>query len=78
MGFDIYLAEDACATTNRVGLDGVNYDAETVHALSVASMHREFCTAMKTRNVLSLLHTDAKDLGRATGNRSGEEIALDR
>lgn len=78
MGFDIYLAEDACATTNRVGFDGVNYDAETVHALSVASMHREFCTALKTKELLPLLQADAAKAARATGNRSREEVALDR
>jgi nicotinamidase-related amidase len=77
MGFDIYLAEDACATTNRVGFDAVNYDAETVHALSVASMHREFCTALKTHVLISLLDADAAHVDRATGNRSREEIAID-
>lgn len=75
MGFDIYLAEDACATTNRVGFDGTNYDAETVHALSVASMHREFCTALKTRDLLSLLDEDAAHVDRAPGNRSREELS---
>ncbi len=75
LGYDVYLAEDACATTNRVGFDGVNYDSETVHALSVASMHQEFCTALRTRDIISLLDADAVHLVRATGNRSGEEIA---
>jgi nicotinamidase-related amidase len=75
MGYDLYLAEDACATTNRVGFDGINHDAHTVHTLSVASMHREFCTALTTRNVLGLLSIDAAGLDRATGNRSREEIA---
>lgn len=76
MGFDIYLGEDACATTNRVGFDGTNYDAETVHALSVASMHREFCTALKTGDITALMDTDAVHLRRATGNRSRDEIAM--
>ena len=77
MGFDIYLGEDACATTNRLGFDGVDYDAQTVHALAVASMHREFCTALKTRDIIALLNADAAHLGRATGNRSREEISTD-
>lgn len=77
MGYDIYLGEDACATTNRVGFDGSNHDAETVHALSVASMHREFCTALKSSDLLSLLDGDVAHLSRATGNRSRAEIEMD-
>ena len=76
MGYDIYLAEDACATTNRIGFDGTSYDAETVHALSVASMHREFCTALKTADVIGLLQVDAAAIQRAIGNRSREELLL--
>jgi nicotinamidase-related amidase len=73
LGFDMYLAEDACATTNRIGYDGVDYDPETVHALSVASMHGEFCTAIKTADAVSLLGHDVVHLERASGNRSEEE-----
>jgi nicotinamidase-related amidase len=73
LGFDMYLAEDACATTNRIGYDGVDYDPETVHALSVASMHGEFCTAMKAADALALLEQHAVHLERASGNRSEDE-----
>ncbi|MGB5560333.1 MAG: isochorismatase family protein [Paracoccaceae bacterium] len=68
MGFDVYLAEDACATTNRVGPDGTDHDPETVHALSVASMHGEFCTALSTDQALRLLQADAPGLERVQGN----------
>lgn len=68
MGFDVTLAEDACATTNRVGPDGTDHDPETVHALSVASMHGEFCTAISTANALALLNEDAPHLERRQGN----------
>ena len=37
MGFDSYLIEDACATTNRVGLDGIDHEPEVVHQIAVAS-----------------------------------------
>jgi nicotinamidase-related amidase len=73
MGFDTYLVEDACATTNRIGCDGVDYDAETVHALSVASMNGEFCTALKCEQALALLEHDTPDLKRAAGNLTAEE-----
>ena len=73
MGFDTYLVEDACATTNRIGFDGVDYDAEIVHALSVASMNGEFCTALKCEQVLKLLDRDAPHLTRAAGNLPAED-----
>jgi nicotinamidase-related amidase len=73
MGFDTYLVEDACATTNRIGYDGVDYDAETVHALSVASMNGEFCTVLKCEQVLALLEHDAPDLRRAAGNLTPQQ-----
>ena len=68
MGYDTYLVPDACATTNRVGPDGTDHDPETVHALSVASLHGEFCTAISTDQALALTKGDAPDLERAQGN----------
>lgn len=68
MGFDTYLVEDACATTNRVGPDGTDHDPETVHRMAVATMHGEFCTAISARDALSLCVADAPDLQRAQGN----------
>ncbi|KZY30391.1 isochorismatase [Roseovarius sp. HI0049] len=68
MGYDTYLVPDACATTNRVGPDGTDHDPETVHALSVASLHGEFCTALTTDQALALTKADAPDLKRVQGN----------
>lgn len=68
MGYDTYLVEDACATTNRVGPDGRDHDPDLVHALSVASLHGEFCTAITTDAALGLLEADARDLARVQGN----------
>jgi nicotinamidase-related amidase len=68
MGFDTYLVEDACATTNRIGYDGVDYDPQTVHALSVASMNGEFCTALSCEQALALLRQDAPSIQHAAGN----------
>ena len=68
MGFDTYLVHDACATMNRVGLDGTDYDPDLVHAMSVASMHGEFCTALSTRDAISLCTSDAEYLVRVQGN----------
>ena len=68
LGFDTYLVPDACATTNRVGPDGVDHDPDVVHAMSVASLHGEFCTAIGVGDALGLLDSDAPDLMRVQGN----------
>lgn len=68
MGYDTYLVPDACATTNRIGPDGADHDPETVHALSVASLHGEFCTALSTDQALALTKAEAPDLDRVQGN----------
>lgn len=68
LGFDTYLVHDCCATSNRVGLDGVDHDPELVHDMTVANLHGEFCTALSTQQVLGLLTGDATDLHRVQGN----------
>jgi nicotinamidase-related amidase len=68
LGFDTYLVHDGCATTNRVGPDGVDHDAELVHQMSVANLHGEFCTAITAAAATSLLAGDADHLDRAQGN----------
>lgn len=68
LGFDTYVVGDACATTNRVGPDGVDHDPEVVHQLSLASLHGEFCTVVRSSDALGLLAGDAEDLSRAQGN----------
>jgi nicotinamidase-related amidase len=68
MGFDTYLVHDACATTNRTGIDGTDYDPELVHAMAVANLHGEFCTAITTADALALLDGDAAHLNRVQGN----------
>jgi nicotinamidase-related amidase len=68
VGFDTYLCHDACATTNRIGPDGVDHDPDVVHQLAVATMHGEFCTAVTTDDALDLLGRDREDLDRVQGN----------
>jgi len=68
MGYDTYLVPDACATTNRVGPDGTDFDPDLVHAMSVASLHGEFCTAITAGDAISLLSGARPDLERAQGN----------
>ncbi len=68
LGYDVYLVEDACATTNRVGPDGADHDPELVHQLSVASLHGEFCTAISASDALRLCDEDMPTLERCMGN----------
>jgi nicotinamidase-related amidase len=76
LGFDTYLAEDACATSNRIGFNGTDYDPQLVHDVAVASMHGEFCTALKTADVLSLLESDASELRRVQGNEWASKVPI--
>lgn len=68
MGFDTYLAHDACAAGNRSGPHGIEFDAEQVHAMSVANMHGEFCTAMLSAEAIGLLCAPNRELFRVQGN----------
>jgi len=68
MGFDTYLVPDCCATTNRIGPDGADYDPELVHSMAVANLHREFCTALEMNQALSLVVGDLVDVDRRQGN----------
>ncbi len=70
MGFDTYLVHDACSTMNSVAPDGTDYDPELVHAMSVAGLHGEFCTAISTGDALALIHADALHLDRVQGNEA--------
>lgn len=68
LGFDSYLAHDACFCCNRRAVDGTEYPAELVHAITVASLHGEFCTALPTDDIIGLVAADAPDLHRRQGN----------
>jgi hypothetical protein len=76
LGYDTYLAHDACAAGNRVGIDGQMFDAEQVHAMSVANLHGEFCTAIQSCEAIALLSADAPGLNRVQGNEPMRGIAF--
>ena len=68
LGFDTYLIEDCCSTSNRIGPDGIDRDPELVHAMTVANLHGEFCTAIKFADALGLVTADNNQLSRSQGN----------
>ena len=68
LGFDTYLVHDCCATSNRVGIDGTDYEPEQVHDMTIANLHGEFCTAITAVNALALIAGDVGALERQQGN----------
>ena len=68
LGYDTYLVHDACAWAIRVQLDGTDVDPEVVHDVTVATLHGEFCTALRHTDAIQLLAGDRPDLHRVQGN----------
>ena len=53
LGFEVYLAEDACFTFGRRDWAGAFRSAEEVHAMSLANLDGEYCLVVRTGDVLS-------------------------
>jgi len=68
LGYDTYLVPECCATTNRSGPDGFDYDPEVIHTITVANLHGEFCTSLSPYVAEGLLSGDNIDLNRVQGN----------
>lgn len=68
LGYDSYLVHDACAAMNATGPNGQKFAADVVHDMAVANLHGEFCTAIDTREALTLMKQDLPGRDRAQGN----------
>lgn len=53
LGFDVYLAEDACFTFGKKDWNGTWRTADEVHAMSLANLSGEYATIVKTADLLS-------------------------
>jgi nicotinamidase-related amidase len=53
LGFTVTLVEDATATFERNGPDGIHYSADLMHRAALASLHGEFATVRSARDVLA-------------------------
>lgn len=53
MGFDVFLVEDACFTFGRKDWAGRDRTAAEVHAMSLANLDGEYCTVVRTAQVLA-------------------------
>jgi nicotinamidase-related amidase len=52
LGFETYVVSDATATFDRDALGGRHFDAEEVHAVSLASLDGEFAKVVATADIL--------------------------
>lgn len=55
LGFRTYVISDATAAFGSKGPDGVLYDPDTVHAISLATINDEFATILTTSVIQELL-----------------------
>lgn len=53
LGYGTMLVSDATATYDRTGPDGRTFDADLVHAVSLASMNGEFAEVLSTEELLA-------------------------
>jgi nicotinamidase-related amidase len=53
LGFGVTIVDDATATFERVGHDGVRHTAQAMHQLALASLNDEFARVRPTRELLS-------------------------
>lgn len=55
LGFKTFVVSDATIAFERIGFDGSQYSAESVHEITLASLHNEFATVINTKDVIDLL-----------------------
>ena len=55
LGFNTYLVEDASFTFGRKDWSGAWRTAEEVHSMSLANLEGEYCTVVRTADVLSCI-----------------------
>lgn len=55
LGYHTYVISDATATFDTLGPDGIKYEADLVHRICLASLHREFATVLGSDELLALL-----------------------
>ncbi len=60
LGFKVYIVSDATGTHDLTGLNGEVFDADLVHAVSLANLHGEFATVVNTQSVLSAVERRAE------------------
>lgn len=60
LGFRSLVVADGCWTVDKIDLRGQRWDAEDVHALSLANLDREYASVVTAREVLDAIDADAR------------------
>ncbi|WP_020063280.1 cysteine hydrolase family protein [Bacillus sp. 123MFChir2] len=55
LGFDTYLISDATAAFGMKGPNDIYYNAEEIHAISLATLHEEFATILTTKEMMGIM-----------------------
>lgn len=55
LGFDTYLISDATAAFGMKGPNDIYYNAEEIHAISLATLHEEFATILTTKEMMRIM-----------------------
>jgi nicotinamidase-related amidase len=78
LGFDVWVVSDATATFDRVGPNGVLYEADQIHDIALSDLHGEFATVIDTETVLDLAapREVRESHVRAIGAGNDEGLAL--
>jgi nicotinamidase-related amidase len=53
LGFKVTVVEDATATFERTGHDGIHYGADLMHGVELASLNDEFARIRSAREVIA-------------------------
>jgi nicotinamidase-related amidase len=55
-GYDTFVVSDATATFDNEGADGQKYSAKIMHETALASLHKEFATVLKTKELITKIN----------------------
>lgn len=55
LGYKTYVVSDATATFDKIGANGIKYEAELIHEVALASLHNEFATVIGTDDLLKII-----------------------
>jgi nicotinamidase-related amidase len=53
LGFATYIVSDATAAFAIKGPDGINYSADEIHNISLATLHKEFAVVVSTEELVN-------------------------
>ena len=55
LGFTTFVVSDATATFDRMSAMGERFDSQLVHDISLANLHGEFATVLKSDEILAMV-----------------------